>query len=73
MQQTNVEGGVVKVGDYVSFKSDIEQSGTIIKIYRAQQSFGMVMLDIENMDGFEGNYIGGQTHTTVMANDCWVE
>ncbi len=65
-----VEGQKVRVGDWVCFKSDIEQSGKIIKI---QQGMFGPQLVLEREDGFEGDYIGGQERTVVSARDCWVE
>jgi hypothetical protein len=61
-----VDGVTVKIGDYVGFKSDIEQSGKIIDI-RGN------MLVLESTNGFQGDYIGGQ-HTTVQeASRCWLD
>ena len=56
----------VKVGDSVSFKSDIEQTGKIVKIKGNE-------LYLENENGFSGEYIGGQMGTYEFASDCWVE
>jgi len=61
-----VDGKTVKIGDRVSFKSDVEQGGEIIAIA------GNV-LTLNNPHGFHGEYIGGQTVTTVRASDCWIE
>jgi hypothetical protein len=61
-----VDGQTVKVGDYVSFKCDIEQSGRITRIDGNR-------LTLENPYGFDGGYIGGQTVTTELAEDCWIE
>lgn len=66
---STVDGQRVKVGDWVSFKSDIEQSGKIIKI---KPGFGDTLV-LENLNGFQGDYIGGETVTQVSARDCWVE
>lgn len=60
----------VKVGDYVGFKSDIEQYGKIEKI---MSDYRGVSLRLSNVNGFEGHYIGGQMQTTEAASDCWVE
>jgi len=65
-----VEGVEVKVGDHVGFKCDIEQGGKIIAINRGRH--GGVQLTLENEYGFSGEYIGGQTITTELASDCWV-
>tara|TARA_R110000765_G_scaffold292640_3_gene388197 strand:+ start:394 stop:600 length:207 start_codon:yes stop_codon:yes gene_type:complete len=62
------EGRIVKVGDCVEFKSDIEQSGRITKIQRSMYGTGGV-LTIEG--NFIGEYIGGRTTTVVDAQDCW--
>ncbi len=61
-----VEGHTVSVGDYVCFKCDVEQYGQIAKI------MGNTLV-LQREDGFEGDYIGGQTVTQVNAADCWIE
>jgi Tfp pilus assembly protein PilP len=61
-----VDGQKVKVGDWVGFKSDIEQYGQITKINGDQ-------LTLKNENGFEGSYIGGQTITVQQANRCWID
>jgi len=65
-----VEGQEVTVGDVVGFKSDIEQSGKIIAI---KQTYAGTSLTLENTSGFSGDYIGGETITTELARDCWLE
>ena len=65
-----VEGVTVKIGDWVCFKSDIEQSGKIVDI---KKSYMGVSLTLENTSGFLGDYIGGQTITTELASDCWID
>jgi hypothetical protein len=62
-----VEGQTVKVGDYVSFKCDIEQGGVIYKIE------GDRLFLQAGSDGFEGGYIGGQDTTVQIASDCWLD
>jgi hypothetical protein len=62
-----VEGQTVKVGDYVSFKCDIEQGGTIYKIE------GDRLFLQAGPNGFEGGYIGGQDTTVQRASDCWID
>ncbi len=71
MQTCVVDGQTVKVGDWVSFKSDIEQSGKVVQIRTS--SFGKPELILENLNGFQGDYIGGQWRTCQPASDCWVE
>jgi hypothetical protein len=65
-----VEGQEVNVGDYVGFKSDIEQSGKIVEI---KKSYIGVSLVLQNNNGFSGDYIGGDTITTQLARDCWID
>ena len=70
MMTATVRGQTVKVGDWVGFKSDIEQSGQIVEIKKSYMGHSLV---IENKYGFHGDYIGGQTITTELASDCWVD
>ena len=70
MQTALVDGFTVKVGDWVGFKADIEQSGQIVEI---KQTYAGVSLVLENKHGFHGDYIGGQTITTELARDCWLD
>jgi hypothetical protein len=70
MKTALVEGQEVTVGDYVSFKCDIEQSGQIVEI---KQSYTGRALVLENKHGFSGDYIGGETITTQLARDCWLD
>jgi hypothetical protein len=65
-----VDGQEVTIGDVVGFKSDIEQSGVIVEI---KQSYSGKALVLENKHGFHGYYIGGDTITTQLARDCWLE
>jgi hypothetical protein len=65
-----VEGQTVNIGDWVGFKSDIEQSGEIVAI---KQTYAGTSLTLENTSGFSGDYIGGDTITTELARDCWID
>ena len=60
----------VKVGDWVSFKADVEQCGKIIKI---KGSLLILQAGDNEDDGntFDGDYIGGSSRTEVRASDCW--
>jgi hypothetical protein len=62
-----VDGEQVNVGDYVSFKSDIEQGG---RIYRIE---GNRLYLQAGPNGFQGDYIGGQDTTVQRAEDCWLD
>ena len=56
----------VKIGDYICFKSDVEQSGKVKSINGNE-------IIVTSKYGFHGDYIGGSTRTVVYAEDCWVE
>jgi hypothetical protein len=60
------EDVVVRVGDWVGFKSDVEQSGEIIRIE------GDRLYLRSGAMGFQGGYIGGQDETVESARDCWI-
>ena len=62
-----VDGHTVYVGDVVSFKSDIEQSGRIVKID------GDILTLQAGPNGFQGDYIGGCEITTEYTWDCWLD
>lgn len=62
----------VYIGDSVSFKSDVEQTGRVTAIKRARYS-DILTLKAFHDSGFEGDYIEGQEYTEQMASECWVE
>jgi hypothetical protein len=68
--QATVDGQTVRIGDSVCFKSDVEQSGKIVDI---KKTYSGVSLTLESQYGFHGDYIGGDTITTELARDCWIE
>ena len=70
-KKCSVDGQTVTIGDVVGFKSDHEQCGVISNMKR--NSFGQVILTLEDEDGFSGDYIGGQTTTDVLACECWID
>jgi hypothetical protein len=69
MKTAMVDGQIVGIGDWVNFKSDIEQGGTIIDVKR---TYSGVALTLQSTYGFEGAYIGGEEVTTELAKDCWL-
>jgi hypothetical protein len=69
-----VNGQEVKVGDYVCFKADVEQTGRIIQIDQPRQGWGRTpILLLRNDNMFVGEYIGGEHEARVAAEDCWIE
>ena len=71
MKTATVDGGTVKIGDYVCFKSDYEQVGKVVDIKAGP--WGSAMLVLENENGFGGDYLQYATRTQELASDCWVE
>lgn len=71
---TNDQGETVtiKVGDFVGFKSDIEQGGQVSAIRRKSYGTGYT-LTLTNENGFEGGYIGGETVTEEDADRVWTD
>lgn len=68
-------GHIVKVGDTVSFKSDVEQSGEIVKITRDEYNPQSISLLLKPpvYGQFHGDYIGGNDFTVQDAMQCWKE
>ena len=72
MQTAKVSGNVVvKVGQYVCFKSDYEQTGKVVKI--RTNLFGRTELVLSTDSGFGGDYLRGADTTVELASDCWVD
>jgi hypothetical protein len=69
---TKVEGQKVRVGDYVSFKCDIEQSAKIKKIHTCS-SVGKILILKAPAGGFQGEYIRDEKTYGVTPNECWIE
>jgi hypothetical protein len=64
-----VDGQEVTIGDVVSFKCDIEQSGVVVAI---KKTYMGTSLTLESKHGFSGDYIGGEITHTELAKDCWI-
>mgnify|MGYP003659391192 CR=1 FL=1 len=58
----------IKIGTVVFFKCDIEQAGVVVDFCKYNEK-----AIIENKHGFDGEYIGGQTKTTMDFEDLSVE
>lgn len=67
-QATQSDGTVIKVGQVVGFKCDVEQYGKVVEI---KGSFSRIRLVLEG--NFCGEYIGGETRTTILIDDAWTE
>ena len=59
----------INIGDWVEFKADIEQCGKVINIKGSGKN---AELTLENTDGFDGEYIGGETITYMEARRCFL-
>jgi hypothetical protein len=66
----NVTKVKVYIGDYVSFKSDYEQSGKIIDIKGCGNG---VELTLFREGGFGGEYLRYSQKAYAYANECWLE
>lgn len=66
-----VDGHQVSIGDYVSFKQDVEQTGYIVRIDK--NMLGNITLTLRNDRGFAGDYIGGEMECFQLARDCWID
>lgn len=62
------DGNVIKVGQGIGFKSDIEQWGKVTKIDGRS-----ITIESQSESGFSGEYIGGQTIIVEDADRCWSE
>jgi len=62
----DAEGNILVLGDWVEFKSDIEQRGQIAGISACLTDSGF-FVRLQNPNGFEGEYIGGDTETVMPA------
>jgi hypothetical protein len=56
LESTTIEGQTVRVGDYVSFKSDIEQSARVIEIRSGDRYRGAQLVFEAPAGGFQGEY-----------------
>ena len=63
------ESMTVEIGDYVGFKSSIEQEG---KVEAIQRRGGAIWLKVSDPEGF-GGYLAGEHETWVRGSDCWPE
>lgn len=60
----------IKIGDWVEFKSDWEQCGRVVEIKKGRYG-SEDKLVLVNEEGFEGDYIGGQTRTVIFASEAF--
>ena len=70
MKTCMVHDVLVKIGDTVAFNSDIEQWAMVVDIKKTYYGPALVL---ENLNGFYGDYIGGETITTRLASECWAD
>lgn len=67
------DGSIAQVGDSVSFKSDYEQTGTLVSVKRDMFNNQVLVLQSSSEEGFGGDYIEGEEYTQELAKDCWKE
>ena len=64
----DAQGKTITVGMQVEFKADFEQCGTVIEI-----NGDRITIKSESEDGFEGEYIGGDSTVVMDADRCYVD
>ena len=62
-----LKGRTIDTGDTVDFKSDKEQTATVIGV-RGER----VLLKAVDPEGFIGDYIGGMETVEEHASRCWI-
>ena len=67
----NGETVTTKIGDYISFKSDIEQSARVVEITSDRWTDNPVFIVEAPADGFSGHYIGREDFAEVNGADTW--
>ena len=70
-QVRNKDGHILKVGDIVGFKCDVEQYGKVVDIIRPRELYKSSKVVLSNPNGFDGEYIGGDKQTTESIDDVW--
>lgn len=60
-----VSGKIIKVGDIVTFKSDMEQQGEVIKIEGIR-----LHLQAISENGFKGRYLEGEDRISISCLEC---
>lgn len=61
----------IKIGDWVTFKADIEQTGKVINV-KGSGKYAMLTLSSYDTYGFEGDYLNGETETDIEAKRCYL-
>ncbi len=69
LYQVEEDGRTIKIGDRVRFKSDVEQTGEVVKITKVTQGTGHDLMLTNETEGFFGKYIGGRFIHTVNSRD----
>ena len=62
----------IKIGDWISFKCDVEQSAKVVEIKRYATGGRSYVVEAP-ADGFCGNYIGRADFHQVEERDMWTE
>ncbi len=61
----------IKIGDWVTFKADIEQTGKVVRIIGSGKN-AMLTLSSDDTYGFDGDYLNGETVVEMEAKRCWL-
>ena len=60
----------VEIGDVAIFEDDFEECGEIVDI---KPHGANIMLVLHNESGFMSDHIEGETATTILLRDCWIQ
>ncbi len=61
----------IKIGNWVTFKADIEQTGKVVAI-KGSGRYAMLTLSSDDTYGFNGDYLNGETVVEMEAKRCWL-
>jgi hypothetical protein len=61
----------IKINNWVTFKTDIEQTGKVVQIYKEGKNM-MYTLSSDDTYGFDGDYLNGETLVQIEAKKCWL-
>ena len=61
----------IKIDNWVTFKTDIEQTGKVVQIYKEGKNM-MYTLSSDDTYGFDGDYLNGETLVQMKAKKCWL-
>lgn len=63
----------IKVGTWIGFKNDVEQSAKVVEIKEESRAFGRVTIYVVEapLSGFEGEYLSGLKFAEIYADEIF--